>query len=40
VAVLELDREESAFLLSSVAESLAVLAGNQPTPAGLLVATK
>jgi len=40
VAVLELDREESAFFLSSVAESLAVLAGGQPMPAGLLVATR
>jgi hypothetical protein len=39
VAVLELDRVKSAFLLSSVAESLVVLAGDQPTPAGLLVAT-
>jgi hypothetical protein len=39
VAVLELDREESAFFLSSVAESLAVLAGDQPTPSGLLLAT-
>jgi hypothetical protein len=39
VAVLELDREESMVFRSSVAESLAVLAGDQPTPAGLLVAT-
>ena len=40
VAVLDLDREESVFFLSSVAESLAVLAGDQPTPAGLLVAAR
>jgi hypothetical protein len=40
VAVLELDRAESMVFRSSVAESLAVLAGDQPTPAGLLVATR
>ena len=40
VAVLELDREQSAFFLSSVAESLIVLASDQPTPAGLFVATR
>ena len=39
-AVLELDRKESTFLLSSVAESLAVLAGDRSTPSGLLVATR
>ena len=39
MAVLELDRPESMTFRSSVAESLAVLAGEQPTPAGLLLAT-
>jgi hypothetical protein len=40
VAVLELDREESVFFLSSVAESLAALTASEPTPAGLLTATR
>jgi hypothetical protein len=40
VAVLELDGKESTLFLSSVAESLAVLAGDRSTPAGLLVATR
>ena len=39
IAVLELDRPESMTFRSSVAESLAVLAGEQRTPAGLLLAT-
>ena len=39
-AVLELDRPESILFRSSVAESMAVLAGDQRTPAGLLVATR
>jgi len=39
MAVLELDRPESMVFRSSVAESLAVLAGEQCTPAGLLLAT-
>ncbi len=39
MAVLELDRPESMTFRSSVAESLAVLAGDQRTPAGLIVAT-
>jgi len=39
VAVIELDRPESITFRSSVAESLAVLAGEQRTPAGLLLAT-
>ena len=39
MAVLELDRPESMVFRSSVAESLAILAGDQRTPAGLLVAT-
>ncbi len=38
-AVLELDRPESLDFRSSVAESLAVLAGEQHTPAGLFLAT-
>jgi len=40
IAVLELDRTESMLFRSSVAESLAILAGDQRTPAGLLVATR
>jgi hypothetical protein len=40
LAVLELDRETSTFFISSVAESIAVLAGDQRTPSGLLVATR
>jgi hypothetical protein len=40
VAVLELDREESVLFLSAVAESLAALAGSEPTPAGMLTATR
>jgi hypothetical protein len=39
-AVLELDGEESTLFPSSVAESLAVLAGERSTPAGILVATR
>jgi hypothetical protein len=40
LAVIELDTEDSAFVRSSVAESLAVLAGDQRTPSGLLVAAR
>jgi hypothetical protein len=40
MAVLELDRQTSTFFLSSVAESLAVLAGDRRTPSGLLVASR
>ena len=40
LAVIELDSEDSAFFMSSVAESLGVLAGDQRTPGGLLVATR
>ena len=40
LAVLELDRETSTFFISSVAESIAVLAGDQRTPSGLLVAAR
>lgn len=40
LAVLELDRETSIFFMSSVAESIAVLAGDQQTPSGLLVASR
>jgi len=36
---LELDRKRSAFFLSSVVKSLAVLAGDRSTPTGLIVAT-
>ena len=39
LAVIELDREYSAFFASSVAESIAVVAGDQRTPSGLMVAT-
>jgi hypothetical protein len=38
LAIIELDRETSTFFISSVAESIAVLAGDQHTPSGLLVA--
>jgi hypothetical protein len=38
LAIVELDRETSTFFISSVAESIAVLAGDQHTPSGLLVA--
>jgi hypothetical protein len=38
LAVLELDRETSTFFISSVAESIAVVAGDRRTPTGLLVA--
>ena len=38
--MIELDQEDSAFFRSSVAQSLAVLAGDQPTPSGLLVAAR
>jgi hypothetical protein len=37
LAVLELDRETSTLFISSVAESIAVLAGDRRTPSGLLV---
>ncbi|HEY3843617.1 MAG TPA: hypothetical protein VGL48_10240 [Acidimicrobiales bacterium] len=40
LAVLELDRKTSTFFISSVAESIAVLAGDQRTPSGLLVAAR
>jgi hypothetical protein len=39
LAVIELDREYSALFASSVAESIAVVARDQRTPAGLEVAT-
>ena len=38
LAVIELDRETSTFFMSSVAESLSLLAGDRRTPSGLLVA--
>jgi hypothetical protein len=39
LAIIELDREYSAFFTSSVAESIAVVAGDQRTPSGLVVVT-
>ena len=39
LAVLDLDREESVFFISAVAESLDALAVSETTPAGLLTAT-
>jgi hypothetical protein len=39
LAIIDLDREYSAFFVSSVAQSIAVMAGDQRTPSGLLVAT-
>lgn len=38
IAVVELDREESILFTNAVAESISVLAGDQRTPSGLLVA--
>jgi hypothetical protein len=38
VAVFELDRPDSVLFMSSVAESIGVLAGEERTPTGLLVA--
>ena len=40
IAVLDLDREESILFTSSVAESISVLAGDQRTPSGLVVAAR
>ena len=40
MAVFELDRPQSILFMSSVAESMAVLAGEQRTPAGLVVAAR
>ena len=40
IAVLDLDRPESVLFTSSVAESLSVLAGDQHTPSGILVAAR
>jgi len=40
LAILELDREYSTLFRSSVAQSLAVLAGEERTPTGLLVAAR
>ncbi len=40
IAVVELDREESILFTSAVAESISVLAGDQRTPSGLLVAAR
>jgi hypothetical protein len=40
ISVLDLDRPESCLFTSSVAESLSVLAGDQRTPSGILVATR
>jgi hypothetical protein len=40
VALFDLDGETSALFISSVAESIAVLGGDQQTPTGLLVAAQ
>ena len=40
IAVAELDREESIFFTSAVAESISVVAGERRTPGGLLVAAR
>jgi hypothetical protein len=40
VALFDLDGETSALFISSVAESIAVLGGDQRTPTGLLVAAR
>jgi hypothetical protein len=39
MAVFELDREQSILFTSAVAESIGVLAGDQRTPSGLLIAS-
>ena len=39
MAVFELDREQSILFTSAVAESVGVLAGDQRTPNGLLIAS-
>jgi hypothetical protein len=39
MAIFELDREQSILFTSAVAESIGVLAGDQRTPSGLLVAS-
>ena len=39
MAVFELDREQSILFTSAVAESIGVLAGDQRTPNGLLIAS-
>lgn len=38
VAVIDLNQTDSAFLLSSLAQSLAVRSGDERTPSGLLIA--
>ena len=38
-AVIDLNREGSALLLSSVAQAVAVRSGNEATPAGLVLAS-
>ena len=40
LAILELDRQDSTLFHASVAQSLAVLAGEERTPTGLLVAAR
>ncbi len=40
IAVFELDRPDSVLFMSSVAESIGVLAGEERTPTGLLVAAR
>jgi hypothetical protein len=40
IAVVELDRPESILFKSSVAEAISILAGDQRTPSGLLVAAR
>ena len=40
VAIIDLNQPDSAFVTSSLAEAIAVTAGDEPTPAGLLVAAR
>ena len=40
IAVFDLDRPDSSLFMSSVAESIGVLAGEERTPTGLLVAAR
>ena len=40
VAIIDLNQPDSAFVTSSLAEAIAVTTGDEPTPAGLLVAAR
>jgi hypothetical protein len=40
VAIFDLNQDDSVLFVSSLAQAIAVKSGNEPTPAGLLVATR